>query len=390
MGQYTWADLVRNPRRGLSNTEFANRQDSLALTTGNQSEHMEMFNRFYMPEGQLYLDGGFRGYLFFTRPDCNLMDIESKWLNTRPGLMGSSAITPLLDGYKQGVAGAQNIVNKYAIMQLQHNTGFPSAFMPIFTNTVRGYTPQDQSIGSVEKGNTNHGAKIKYGTHSIASRSSGTFNLTFEDTKYLPVYKTLSVWTDYIEKVYLGDHSPNPYYIQNGVIDYAVSVFYIVTRNYVDGIATWNRESDIDGANLIKVENPLNAKVPIQNLSNPNALEIVYWEKLVGVFPKTRPDSAFATTPGEYSKPTYNVEFEYSMKSKSSILDPYVLSELNTLSKLHHSLSRRGKSMVGVPNSYTQKVNGRSVGTEMANPFVSVPIVERARGTYYLSWNIFQ
>lgn len=353
----TWSQLIKS-RSGLTNNEFAIRQDERAMIgshSSNPTTHMHMFNRFYLPEGFLW-PGGLKGYIFITRPDCNIMDISKKSLPLAEKLRGRSGFASFLDENVDNIESIKNPINKYVLMQLQANTGFPSAFMSVFTNTCKGYTPEDQVLDTMEKGDTLHGIRLSYGRHSTNSRTSGTISLTFQDTRDFPVYKTICIWTDYIESVFLGDHSPADHYIKLGMVDYAVSLYYIVTRDHVG--------PEVEAS---------------KGFLNEGALEIVYWEKLLGVFPITRPDSSFGTTVGQLTYPEFSVQFKYSIKSKSGVLDPYILAELNKLSALHHK-----KPNQVAPNTF-------KVGegwADMGHPFVSNPIVQKYNGKFFLSWNI--
>jgi hypothetical protein len=238
-------------------------------------------------------------------------------------------------------------VDKENLAMLQQNTGFPNAYMPIFTNFCTGFSPEDQSLDTLEKGETHHGMKIKYGKHAIHSRSAGSFSLTLHDSKFLPVYKTIALWTDYIEMVFLGDMAPKDYYIEHGILDYAVSMYYLVTK--------------ADGS------------------------ELVYWEKLQGVFPKNRPDSAFATTKDQLSHSEYTINFEYAMKSKSGILDPVVLSELNTISGFaKKSRSDQVMKLLDETGSYYPSYD--RVNDTIGVPLVNAPKIELSNGRFYLRW----
>jgi hypothetical protein len=358
MSFLTWSDIV-SARSGLTNSEFSLRQDERALIGNHASNpwfHLEMFNRYYLPEGFLH-PGGLRGHIFFTRPDCNLMDIDNKALPLREKLRGRSGFSAFIEENSDSVEGIKVTANKVVMKQLQQNTGHPSAFMPSLSNGVKGYTPEDQVLDTVEKGDTLHGMRLSYAKHSMNSRTSGTITLNFADTRDFPIYKTIALWTDYIEAVFLGDHAPNEYYIKSGILDYAVAMYYVVTRDHI------GPEIQQSGG-----------------IINKSALEIVYSEKLLGVFPITRPDSAFATTIDQFAYPEFSVQFKYSMKSKSGILDPYILSELNKLSALHHQ-----KPNTIADNSYRI---GNTGYVDMGYPFVSNPIIQKYAGKYFLSWNI--
>jgi len=358
MGYLTWSKLIE-AKSGVSNIDFAIRQDERALVGNHASNpwyHLEMFNRYHLPEAFLWT-GGLRGHIFFTRPDCNLMDIDDQSLPLREKLRGRSGFSAFIEENSNSVEGIKVTSNKVVMKQLQQNTGHPSAFMNVLSNQFKGYTPEDQILETVEKGDTLHGIRLSYAKHSMNSRTAGTFTLNFQDTRDFPVYKTIALWTDYIEAVFLGDHSPNDYYIKSGIVDYAVAMYYVVTRDHVGPEVEQSRGT-----------------------INSGALEVVYWEKLLGVFPITRPDSAFATQVDQLTYPEFSVQFKYSIKSKSSVLDPYILSELNKLSALHH----RKPTTIAEP---TYKI-GNTGFTDMGYPFVTSPIVQKYQGKYFLSWDI--
>jgi len=309
----------------LNLTKFNDTIDREALLAGEGSTHISKFNRFDLPESSLFMNG-LRGYIFFTRPDLNIIANNGVLNRAFENDAGYREL------YKNGT-----YIDKMLISSLQQDTDFNSPYLPVLTNQVKGYNPEDQTLDSVEKGDTHHGSKLKYGKHSIHSRTAGSFSLAIEETTYLSVYKLISIWTDYIEKIFLGDTDPKDIYIKNAILDYAVSMFYVATK--------------LDIA------------------------EIVYWEKLAGVFPNSRPDSAFATTKGQITPPEYSLQFQYSLKSKSSVLDPHVLSEINTLSR-----TTKGK-IAGAYRTYDLKNN--SIG----QIYVNAPMIERLNNKFYLRWS---
>lgn len=331
---------------------FADNEDGRALlipgkqlssgdstSTEGNIHHLTKINRFNLPEGFLF-PSGLRGYIFMSRPDLNIYDEK----NLTALQMNSSTASRI--GFRELIKNG-TAVDKENISMLQQNTGFPSPYMPIFTNFCKGYSPEDQVLDSYEKGETHHGMKVKYGKHAMHSRSSGTFTLTLTDSKFFPVYKALALWTDYIEMVFMGDMTPKDTYIKNGILDYAVSMYYIVTKN--------------DGT------------------------EIVYWEKLLGVFPKNRPDSAFATTKDQLTFPEYTVQFEYAMKSKSGVLDPVVLSDMNALSAFAKK-DRTDSAMSLLDNTSTYYPTYDLVNDTIGTPLVNAPKVEFINGRFLLRW----
>lgn len=319
-----------------SNAEFAYNQDRQANVLGLVSDNIYKFNRYHLPTGNTHM-GGLKGYVFFTRPDLNLFK-DGKPQTANPKVNEYLGAI----GALKGLTSSLDMANYSA---LQINSPFQSPFIPILTNHAKNYSPEDQSIDAVEKGETNWGSKIKYGRHGVPTRSSGSFNMTFTDTKDLFVYKLISLWTDYIENVYLGFISPKPTYMHSKVLDYAASMYYIVLRQ--------------DGR------------------------ELVYWEKLVGVFPKNRPDSAFATTSDNFTYPEFNIQFEYSLKSKGGMLDPSVVYEFNKV-----SMTDKRKSSI-VANSYSAE-KGTGNTAFVISPYIKRGEPNKFKGEradrFYLDW----
>jgi len=320
-----------HPGKQLSSTDSSN-------TEGNMY-HLTKFNRFNLPEGFLFM-GGLRGYIFMTRPDLNIYN-QDNLLSLKLGEQSASKLA-LRELITNGT-----VIDKETMSMLQKDTGFPSAYMPVFTNLCSGFSPEDQTLDVLEKGETHHGAKVKYGKHAIHSRSAGSFTLNFSDSKFLPIYKALAVWTDYIEMVFMGDMAPKEYYLKQGILDYAVSMYYIVTK--------------------------------------ADAAEIVYWDKKVGVFPKTRPDSAFATTKDALTHPEYSVTFEYSIQSKGGVLDPMILSEMNTLAG-YTKLDRNTSAGTILKDQNTYFPTYDHVNNRIGSPLVNGPKIEYVKGRFYLRW----
>lgn len=317
-----------------SDVQFGYNEDRKAKVLGLTSDDLYRFNRYNLPTGSTFM-GGLKGYVFFTRPDLNLF----KPNNSQDTVDNVGNYLGALGDLK-GITSSADWSNYSA---LQSDTPFQCPFIPILSNNAKNYSPEDQSIDIIEQGETNWGSKIKYGRHGVPSRSAGSFNITFSDTKDLHVYKLISLWTDYIENVYLGFISPKMDYIYKKILDYAVSMYYIVLRQ--------------DGR------------------------EVVYWEKLVGVFPKNRPDSAFATNTNNFTYPEFNIQFEYSLKSKGGMLDPNVIYEFNKVAMT----DKRDRSLVA--NNY---VTDQGIMDYVITPYIKRGDPSKFSGEqidrFYLDW----
>lgn len=339
----------------MTNATFQRNQNVAAMIEKDPNrsyqDYLALINRYDLPEGFAYLDG-LRGYVFITRPDLNLFTSKNVLNDRASTILGFNEFA----GSKRG----PDPINLYMAKMLQRNTGYPSSFILPMTNKCKGYSPDDQRLDVLEFGESMHGIRMKYGRHSIASRTSGNISITFEDDKYLTIYKLVSLWMEYIELVYLGDLSPTNDNIKQNILDYAVSLFFLVVRNTGEPVPV------SPGAKATKC-----------------AYEIVFWEKLTGVFPSSRPDSSFAYNREQFINPEFTVQFEYAMRSKSGFLDPMVLSEFNTMNKWQHSLSS------DIIPSYTQFTSADGSGRKVQEPglkYVNAASIFRVNGKFFLEW----
>lgn len=166
-------------------------------------------------------------------------------------------------------------------------------WLPIVTTSAMTYNVSDIAIKQIEKGNTYFGHVIKYGKHSEDHKISNTISIDFRNDRYLLVLKMCYLWMMYIYNVSKnGTIVPAKDYQRNGILDYAGSIYYLVTRRD-------NRE-------------------------------LVYWEKLVGVFPINLPMSMFSYSNDMIIEQKSTIEFSYGIKNDPC--DPSILMDINSLS----------------------------------------------------------
>jgi hypothetical protein len=283
---------------------------------------LTMLNKFRIPDYNDVFEGS-KHHIFITRPDLQLFDANGL-------LPGVKRIPYMSDLYDDRMYG------RHILEQLQQSgSKLESNFIPSLGNVCKGYTPVDDEIDAVERGETKHGHKIVYAKHNFKTRSAGTVSLPFMDNRNLMVYKTIKAWVDYIEHVSIGLTKPRREYILKPRLDYASSLYYVVTK--------------------------------------PDMTEIIYWEKLVGLFPINIPNSAFAFQEGQSIVPEYNISFRYSMKDRS--MNPYILRELNMLAKRITSMDDFGAA------------NWDTANNMYGDTWSNSPIVSSANGKYYLTWS---
>lgn len=216
-----------------------------------------------------------KSFIFMTKPDLNLYKLDENdvviWGTMNPDLIR-------LPEFKY--IGRNKDVG-FDILDSLEYFGTGSGYTPwlsIITNQAEGYTPIDREIGYTEVGETFHGHKVLYGKHDFKHNVAGTVTIPFSERRDLSLYYTLKIWTEYIHCINIGLVEPHPIHMLNKELDYAVSLYYIQTDETMENI--------------------------------------IYWEKLTGVFPLKCPDSFFAWNKGEPGKNMeYDIEFAYSMRS---------------------------------------------------------------------------
>lgn len=136
--------------------------------------------------------------------------------------------------------------------------------------------------------------------------------------------------------------------MKNGIIDYAGSIYYLVTRR--------------DGR------------------------ELVYWEKLVGVFPIKVPFSIFTHNENMILEDTVSIDFAYGIKADPC--DPAILVDINTL----HGLGGSGTEALMTNSNHSSRVqiNNYEEPFVTGDVFASKPYIHAVNRSgnlrYYLDW----
>ena len=268
-------------------TEVNSIKESFSLTSspkiiGGDSDihklfHMN-FNRFKLPYPDTALQKSF-GYVFFTRPDCNLLTSSGELRDDIKKLPEYYYL------YKSGHRDFKSLTDKY--YDVNHS------FHPLLSNLATSFELSDENIETVEHGESYTGHKVIYGGTDTKSKSGGTFTVGFTDNKWLDIYRIVKLWEMYINDVKRGLISPTRSCIQNKILDYAASAYYI--------------------------------------LVGPDGEDILFWSKYYGVFPTISPSSEFSFRKGDLmATPNYSIPFAYSFKKDFSV---FSLAEFNMLGK---------------------------------------------------------
>ena len=265
------------------------------------------FNRFKIGYPDIQLSKSF-AHIFFTRPDLNIFDSQGS---------GNYTLKPTL--HKDPVYYYLNKNNSNLLLSLTSMFSTEHDFNPYLSNSAQSFSLSDEYIKTVETGDTFTGYKVKYGRSNVESQSANTFDINYTDTDDLSIYKLHKAWIEYIHKVHRGEFTCDHKYIQDRVLDYACSVYYI--------------------------------------LCGPDGETIIFWSKYTGVFPTNAPASAFSWSKGNQLKmPEFTINYEYSWKED---FNPLSLAEFNLNSKsqkqykyissYEYELATTGKTFTGAP-----------------------------------------
>lgn len=263
----------------MKKSEIADYSGSTGYFTDLQAKIHNSFNRNKTAFPDYTLTKTF-AYVFFTRPDLNIASYsDGKW-----SLSKQARVDTKYDYIMKN--------NPNTIKSLVGNGNPHHKFLVLLSNEAKSFEVSDHVLKTVEHGETYTGGKIIYGKSDHESNSAGEISIRYVDSVNLDIFKLHTIWVDYINKVYRGIFSPKREYIQNRILDYASSCYYI--------------------------------------LCGPDGSTILYWQKLTGVFPVNTGENAFSWDSGTLlSKPEINIKYMYSMKTP---MDVAQLNEINNLS----------------------------------------------------------
>lgn len=224
-------------------------------------------------------------YIFMSRPMLNISaygGVSDEYAAKNYQALQQNSMTAAYANDKYG---------KQLLHMLSEYSG--NAWLPIITTKAMSYSVGDVELKTVEKGNTYFGHVLKYGKHSEDHKVSGTISIDFRNDRYLSILKTMYLWMCYIYIV-SKSNSIQPKLInqRNAILDYPASLYYLITRR--------------DGR------------------------ELVYWEKLTGIFPIKSPLSIFSYSDNMILEDRVNIDFSYGIRSDPC--DPNVLMDINFLS----------------------------------------------------------
>lgn len=290
---------------------------------------MYMYNRYKTPDTNLALTKTFT-YVFFTRPDLNIMD-------------GGSNANWQSRNHTDSALIWKTHPELFKLLTDYRRCGDPDNFNLLLSNNVLSFTIDDEKLATNRAGKSWAEHEITYG-EQYTGRTAGEFNCTFTETSNLDIITLNKLWITYIDNVGRGAWSPY-YFTKDGgrtVKNKKTSWCHVYDRALDYAASAYVFKCGADGE------------------------EILYWSKYYGVFPITTGSSMLSLNDGapigDVGK--VNITFAYSCKKD---LSPISLLEFNNASNVTEST----EWMPG----FTSKMAGSS------RPYVGSPYIEIDLGT---------
>lgn len=237
-------------------------------------------------------------YIFFTCPRLSLIEAQ----------FNTSSIENGSDFYKNNarqlglpMQDNDSIYDSDIITALAGGGGLYK-FIPLLTNTAIKYSSADEKLDTMDYAETWNKFKIVIGTTNQDSRLAGNFQIEYLEDDELHIMKLHKLWTNYIEKVFLGD---------------IVSIAALKASNL-----------GATGAFSAGVIDYMSSMYHFSTL--PDGKTLTYWCKYTGVFPTTNPFSNFTSDDGSVNvQGSVPIEYQYSFKEEMRI---HILEDFNIVS----------------------------------------------------------
>lgn len=176
----------------------------------------EKFNRFRIQYPDYFLNGTL-AYVVMTRPDLNLFkSSDLSYSNLQTQVLNDPQLYYIVNA---DIETARTLTKSYSS---KHH------FNPLLSNTLTSLDISDESIDTLETGETFTGFKTQYAKSNIRSMTAGTISLKFPETYNMAITHAHQLWCTYESCVYRGSMEPKDYYIWNKELDYACDIYYFL------------------------------------------------------------------------------------------------------------------------------------------------------------------
>ena len=295
-----------------------------------RNKSFNSFSKFGYLDPYNRMPGFTKEVLFFTKPDLHIYSSKKDVLYT--GVANSPFFMDLADKWPEVISE----------MKKKKEKGKKSPFMHLLHNRVRDTLDlPDISSNDIDISANMYGNDYTYRGSSEPSDDQFTFNLEFEDNKYLDVYMLFRAYEEYERYKKLGLVMPMHRYISRKVLHDQISIFKFTLA---DDFST-----------------------------------ILHYAKLWGCYPTGLPRSVFGSTDFSSSGLTLSVPWKCAFVED---MNPLILTDFNDLMS-GYSNSKNKISNV-LPNGRINKTDwadGAYIVQQHANPNDS-----NSRYVYKLEW----
>ena len=245
--------------------------------------------RFGYRDQNTYLGNG-REYLFFTRPDLHIIQVNETKEGANMKITATNKLNPALEKIPFWVDIFKTRKNTISALQASYkNTG--DKFIHLLQNQcISNLDVPQLSAEFVDTPTNAWGVGYSYRGSSESSDDGPTFSLEFKDNKYLDTYYLFKVYEEYETLKHHGVIRPALKYVQERILHDQFAIYKFIV------------DEDME--------------------------TIIYYGKMYGVMPSSLPRDVF-------SKPTFDDGLSYSIDFKAAFYEemkPDILSDFNKLS----------------------------------------------------------
>lgn len=258
------------------------------------------FYRFRKIDPYHIVEGGYE-YLFFTKPDLNIMNSGGVLVPYSYGdtdIYGQNSIH--VGGGTENVPYFQFLkkanYDKTVLRDLCMSGGNDHCpFVRMLSNRkVSNMDVPDIVTNEIETSQNMYGTRIFYPTSSMKSDEDIEFNIEFEDTQFLEIYHFFKAYDMYRQLKWMGIVQPKEEYRVNKILHDHMSIFKFIV--------------DVDGETIL------------------------YWAKATGVYPKTISRSSFSEI---QDKGGLRITVGFKLSGWFEDMDPAIIADFNELAGLY-------------------------------------------------------
>ena len=303
-----------------------------------------MYNRWKVPDTNLLMHKTMT-YVFFTRPDLNLLLYDSA--------SNRSSILPRLKNNSEVALIYQRYPELFKLLTYYKRCGDLDNFNMLLSNQLTAFDISDEKIETVDAGKSWSDYAMPYGG-SYTGRTSGEFNCTFKETSDLSVITLLKLWLTYIDNVSRGLFFPS-YNLYPSSVNF--------DKNPAPAGSNGNARVNNSHVFTKTLDYAASAYLFICDQTGE---EILFWSKYYGVYP-TSTGSAALSWSGDQStgnsQPSLSIPFRYAWKKD---MNPVSLLEFNQNADIKVNAS--GTTVAYEPSYDPHAATG-------GRPFVMTPFI---------------